>query len=239
MIHGGLRAVLGLSLLAAFGACEGGEIVIFTPVQAGSAGRDTNAGAPGFSGGSGGSSGDSAGTGGIALSGSGGGGEPVGRACQSSDDCDLSWYCEKPGCAAPNGVCVPIPISDDPRFAPVCSCDDRISYWNDTVRQVTRVSASKPGWCQSNAKPCMSGDECGPFGACRLEVHTFDDCKMADKGTGQCWAIPNDCEFAGNPVGGFPCPPLPPGTPPPCLTLCEVLQADMPYLLPLKDLSCQ
>ena len=86
----------------------------------------------------------------------------------------------------------------------------------------------------------MSGDECGPFGACLLQVQTFDACKMADRGTGQCWAIPNDCESIGNPVAGFPCPPLPPGTPPPCLTLCEVLQGDVPYLRPSpKDQSCK
>ena len=140
MMRDRLRALPTLALLVAIGACEGGEIVIFTPAQAGSAGSDASAGALGFSAGSGGSTGDSAGSGGIALSGSGGAGEPVGRPCQSSDDCDLSWYCERAGCAEPNGVCVPIPISDDPRLAPVCDCDDRITYWNDTVRKVARVS---------------------------------------------------------------------------------------------------
>src|SRR4051794_40674760 len=114
MTGGGLRAFLGLSLLAVIGACEGGEVIVFSPAQAGAPG-------PGASGNIGGSSGGLAGSGGT---GSGGvAGNPLDRACQSNDDCDLSWFCQKQACSDATGVCSPIPILDDGRLLPVCGCD--------------------------------------------------------------------------------------------------------------------
>jgi hypothetical protein len=239
MIHGGFRAVPILVLLAGIGACEGGEVVIFAPAQAGSAGS-TTAGFSGMNAGSGGSSGESAGTGGIALSGSGGGADPVARTCQSSNDCDQSWFCDKQDCSDASGVCSPIPSSDDSNFMPVCGCD-RITYWNNSLRQAARVSAAKPGSCSFDALPCTSSSECGPFGVCRQILMDVMECGSDDPGAGQCWAIPNDCASPDDKPVGLPCPP-PPGTPPappPCLTLCEALQADRPYVRLPPKWMCQ
>jgi hypothetical protein len=231
MIRGGLRALLGLALVVAIVACEGGEVIVFSPAQ-GLAGNPAGAG-----GAVAGSSAGLAGTGGSAPGGSSGtGGNPLDRVCQSNDDCDPSWFCQKQECSEPAGVCSPIPILDDSRLLPVCGCD-HITYWNDSLRQVARVSAAQAGPCGADALPCMSGDECGPFGACRQFFSNVADCGMQD-GSGQCWAIPNDCASADDAPVYVPCPP-PPGSPPPdCLTMCQALQSDLPYLLAPRKFDC-
>jgi len=221
-------------LLAAVGACEGGEIVVFSPSPGGSVGNEAGAGAPGA--GAGGSA-ESAGNGGSGLGGSGGVvGSPFDRACQSNLDCDFSWFCQKQDCSALSGLCSPTPALDDARYAPVCGCD-RITYWNDTLRQVARVAAAQFDRCGPDALPCMSGAECGPFGACRQILPDVSFCGSPpgtdagmEAGMGQCWALPNDCATADDKPMYLPCPP-PPGSPAPdCLTLCQALQADRPYL---------
>jgi len=225
MIRRGLGAFLALALLAALGACEGGEIVVFSPAQAGAAGSDASAGMSGVA--HAGAAGSSvlAGNGGSAA---GGAGIP----CQSNADCGLSWFCQKPDCSATAGVCWPLPISEEPQFQPVCGCEDNITYWNETQRQLAGISASTPGQCQSaSAKTCMSSDECGPYGACRQVLPGLNDCGSQQLGPGQCWAIPDDCTSPDDKPVGLPCPP--PGPPqgcPPILTACQALQADRPYI---------
>lgn len=239
MMRRRLRIGSMIALLAAVGACEGGEIVIFAPAQAGSAGHDASAGMSGTTlAGAGGSPAELAGNGGSAPSGWGGEGAALGDPCQSSDDCDLSWYCQKQNCADTAGVCLPIP-TDDPTFLPVCGCDG-VTYWNDSLRQVARISASTPRECQSGAKPCRNGSDCGTFGACRQRLPSVNDCGTSP-GKGQCWAIPNDCTSAGDRPVGLPCPPPPgttPGPPPQCLTLCQALQADRPYVALPQGWDC-
>lgn len=232
MSPGRLRALLGLSLVAAIGACEGGQVVVFVPAEGGSAGSPAGAG-----GAQAGSSAGVAGTGGSALAGLAGmGGNPLDRACQSNDDCDLSWFCEKQDCRDLTGVCSPIPILDDTHLQPVCGCD-RITYWNDTLRQVARVSAARPNWCGPDALHCTSGDECGPFGACRQILPDPSYCG-GSPGTGQCWAIPSDCGSPDDMPQYLPCPP-PPGSPAPdCMTMCQALQAGRPYLQAFKPEYC-
>lgn len=239
----GPRPFLGFLLLAVVGACEGGEIVVFSPAAGGSAGV---AGAS-PSGAVAGSSAGSGGDGGSGLGGSGGvGGNPFDRGCETSKDCDFSWFCQKSDCSAPSGVCSPIPVLDDAHYRPVCGCD-RITYWNDTLRQVARVSAAQVDRCGPDALTCMSSAECGPFGACRQILPDVSFCGSqsgadagadAGAGAGQCWAIPNDCATADDKRMFLPCPP-PPGSPPPdCLTLCQALQADRPYLQAPQKWNC-
>jgi len=231
-------SLLSLALLSVLVACDGGELIVFSPNRPGSAGNDPSlSGAPSMAGTAG--SVTLAGNGGSGPSGSGGiAGDPFDRTCQRAEDCDLSWLCQKQSCSDALGVCTPIPVFDDSRFMPVCGCD-RITYWNDTLRQVARVAASTPGSCQADALPCTNRDDCGPFGACRQILPNINACGMPP-GTGQCWAIPNDCTSADDRPVYLPCPP-PAGSsapPPACLSLCQVLQTDGPYLHAPRNWDC-
>ncbi|HYP77152.1 MAG TPA: hypothetical protein VER12_14385 [Polyangiaceae bacterium] len=236
-----LRALLLLGAFAGMGACDGGDVAIFT------AGRP---GAPGGSAGSSGVSSAIAGGGSSAgalpaagtdatLSGSGGGaGDMVGKLCQSNDDCGSTWLCQKQNCSDVTGVCLPLPLSDDPRLSAVCGCDDR-TYFNDNLRQQRRVSLKYTGECLGDVMTCATSDECGIDGSCSLRVSQISDCSKP--GMGQCWVVPLDCESTLDRPHFLPCPP--PGTqpgsaPPPCLNTCQAVQAGVAYLPVLNKDAC-
>jgi hypothetical protein len=227
MRRAGRSSLFVLASLAALGACEGREIVVFAPVQAGSAGSSPSAGSGGLiAGGSGGSL-DTAGTGGAAANAGAGGGE---KPCQTFEDCGgPSWLCQKRACGDLEGVCSSRPLSDDPKLLPVCGCD-RITYWNDTLRQQYGVPATITlGECRFDALPCMNSAECPEDGTCSQKLLDVRDCP--NPGSGQCWRIPNNCASSEDKPDGLPCPAqVPPGQMPPCLTACQALQANRPYV---------
>jgi hypothetical protein len=238
MIRAGLRSLLALALLAGVGACDGGEIVVFSPAQAGSPGSSASAGASGLAtvagvGGSFGGALDVAGGGGAASSGTGG---IVDNPCRTTSDCDPSWFCEKQDCSAQEGVCNPRPVSDDPVRAPVCDCDRRHSYFNDTLRREFGISASTVGECRAGAQPCRSDDDCPSAlpsvgrGSCSRRLPDFSNCGMP--GTGQCWITPNDCSSTSDTPQFLPCrsPGMVPDGPTPCLTTCQAVQSGLPYV---------
>ncbi len=235
----GVRALWAFaSLVGAVSACEGRDIIVFSPALAGSGGLGGAAGSGGVAAaGSGGSAGGGAGDAGAAASG-GAAGAPT---CQSTSDCDPSWYCAKQSCADSAGYCLPRPISDDSQFAPVCGCEDGITYWNDTLRQVYGISASTPGACQLTALGCNGDIECGTNGTCSHQLPDPSFCGMPGKG--QCWVIPNDCGSADDRQSWLPCSPPPSGgappPPPQCMTTCQALQAGWPYFRRPKDFHCQ
>jgi len=238
-MRAGLYSLLALSLLAGTGACDGGEIVVFSAMQAGSAGTTASAGSGGSAtvGGAGGGFGAApaaAGSGGAATSGAGGG-DAVGNPCKTSADCDSAWFCQKQTCSDAAGVCLPLPVSDDPQLAAVCGCDHR-TYFNDTLRQQRRISASTPNQCGSDVRTCMFNGECGTDGSCSHQTAQISDCSMP--GLGQCWVVPNDCESTSEKPRWLPCPPpgTQPGAPlPPCLTTCQAIQSGLGYLHAPKD----
>jgi len=238
----GWGLLLALAWLGGAGACDGGEIVVFSPAQAGSASVTASAGSGGLatvagSSGSAGAALATAGNGGATTSGAGGGaGDTVDSPCRTTDDCDPAWLCQKQDCADPDGVCLPRPVSDDPMRKPVCGCD-HVTYWNDTLRQQYGISASTAGECRSGAKRCLSSDDC-PNGSCSQMLP--DPSRCGTPGTGQCWIIPNECASSDEP-GGLPCPPPgPPGSlpPPPCLTTCQALKARRPYVRLPPSYTC-
>jgi hypothetical protein len=236
--HVGLRSLWVLAFFSGSLACEGREIVVFSPAQAGSPALGGEAGAAGSAGSSAGSPG-AAGSGGSLASG-GEGGDTVDQPCQTTDDCDPSWYCAKQSCSDAGGYCLPRPIFDEPQLRPVCGCEDHITYWNDTLRQANGISASTPGACQVAALACTSGAACGPKanGTCSLQLPDPNACAMP--GTGQCWVIPHDCAATSDKAAWLACPPPgQPGPPPTCLTTCEAMQAGSPYVRAPKDFHCQ
>jgi hypothetical protein len=238
-----------LSILAlSLGACEGRDVVVFSASQGGTAGIRSSAAAggpgtlAGAAGGLGGSP-ETAGSGGAVSAAGGSGGDTVDKPCRSSADCDPSLYCEKLNCSASEGVCLPRPLMDDPRPLAVCGCEDNKTYWNDTLRQRSRISASTSGPCTSGARQCFKSDDCCSasddcsLAACSVQLPKVTFC--ATPGMGQCWVIPKDCASADDEAVGLPCPPPgPPGPPPPCLTLCQALQARRPYVSLPSSYNC-
>ncbi|HEY3254470.1 MAG TPA: hypothetical protein VGJ91_10990 [Polyangiaceae bacterium] len=234
MIRVVVRCTLALALLVGVDACDGGEIVVFSTAEAGSAGSVSGAGSGGVSSGAGAGalagSLNAAGDGGIVTSGGGsGGGGPVDKPCQTIADCDPSWLCQKQFCSDPQGVCLPLPVSEDPLLSPVCGCDHK-TYWNDTLRQTFGIPASTMGECRSGAQPCSSSDECGSNGACSQKLPNPNACAMP--GSGQCWVTPTDCAADSEKPHWLPCTAqgVPPNSPPPaCLTTCQALQSGSAY----------
>ena len=240
MIRAGGCLLLALALPAGVGACDGTEVVVFSTAQAGLAGSNVSADAGDLAGAGFGGSLGPPGSGGAGTSGTLGAGGSVDKPCQTTDDCDPAWFCQKQTCSDPAGVCLPRPVSDDPVRAPVCGCD-HITYFNDTLRQQYGISAIlSDSECKSGAMTCVSNDGCGPNGSCSKKLSNVSDCGMP--GMGQCWITPNDCAFTNDQPHWQACPP-PPGTPsgppPRCLTTCEAVQSGLPYLPLSRGFACQ
>jgi len=242
MIQSRVRTLAALTLLAAAAACDRGDVVVFAAIQAGTAGLDASAGSGGDAGTAGasdGRGGSAAGSAGAPSSGaSGNGGEPGDKPCQTADDCGgLTWLCQRQNCGDTLGVCLPRPVSDDPLRAPVCGCD-RITYFNDTLRQQYGISSSRQGECKGDALPCDTSDDCGPGGSCSHRLPGFSACSVP--GTGQCWVAPNDCSSTSDKPHFLSCPPpgAPPGPKPACLTTCQALQSGDPYVPMPPDYVC-
>jgi len=226
-------ALVACLVLFGVGACDGGEIVVFSAIQAGAAGTSTMAGSGGLPR-DGGAAGDGAGgltelagNGGGGLGGSGGGGGDADKPCQSSDDCDPSWLCQKRDCADVGGVCLPRP-SDDPVRKPVCGCDN-ITYWNDALRQQRGIPALlATSECRFGVRGCMSDAECGTGNICNRRLPDVSACSKP--GTGQCWAVPSDCTGTSDNPHLLPCPPPPNSPQPACITTCQAMNSGAPYL---------
>ena len=235
-------SLLVCALLAGVGACDSGEIVVFSAVRAGSGGENALAGLGGLAAAAGdGHAGAPTAAGSGGMSGGGGsGGDSVDIPCQSNVDCGPAWYCQKQSCASLSGVCVPNESEDeDPVAALVCDCEG-ITYWNDTLRKLRGVSASTSGACGAAAKPCMTDQTCGsdPGVRCVRNLRDFNDC--ANPGTGQCWVVPSTCSVSGDKADRLPCPPPGPiSGPPPCLTLCLAINSHYPFFKRrADDLNC-
>jgi len=237
-----------LAFVAGIGACDAGEVVVFSPSPGGSGGNHLGgvggAGAPTFGGSpAAGSGGGGLGGGGLGGGGSGGsGGDTVDKPCHTTSDCEPTWYCQKQDCSATAGVCLPRPNTDDPVRLPVCGCEDNLTYWNDTLRQKRGISASMPGECKFGVIGCTSDEACGSDTSanasmrCSRKLPTVNACGMP--GSGQCWVVPSDCTGSSDRSRFLPCPP-PPGSPiPPCMTTCQAMNSGSPYLDKPQNFDC-
>jgi hypothetical protein len=232
--------VLGLGLCG----CDSGEIVIFSPAQAGAAGLGGSAG--------GGAAGTSAGTAGAAPGGSGGssdiggggstigGGGAMNPTCLSKMDCDPSSFCSKQSCADAQGVCMLLPFPDPTSSEHVCGCDDHITYWNDSLRQYFGVSASTPGVCSPDQKNrCIRPQDCPVRGASSCAHLLPPDGACDDKlSPGQCWVTPIECSKSDSPQNLI-CPPPGSGLQPKCATTCQAIQASVPFTQVPVGQTCQ
>jgi hypothetical protein len=234
--------VRGLGLAAALVACEGRELTVFdvtAPAPLAGAGAGSSgagaAGAPvGGSAGSGGTGGviSSGGTGG-GVDGTPDGGDPSfasagRRPCADDDDCGDSWVCEKRGCDAPLGQCVPWPplCFDDP--LPVCGCDG-ITYWNDCVRlkSLPHPQLSSFGPCRETARACDSGDDCGaPYASCS---HLMGPGQLCSHGAGSCWVLPPQCVAGSDQKKWRECRPPDSGLPGTCRDTCTAIATGRPH----------
>jgi hypothetical protein len=215
--------------------CDGSDIVVFV-ANGGSAGAMTSAGAGGA--GSGGipTVAGTAGSAGLAVGGgsagdgaSGVGGDSSGYSCKSNADCPGSaWLCGKSSCSDAEGICEPRPFDCEANHAPVCGCDG-ITYWNDCLRKQRGEPTGSMGSCGANAKSCNSPADCGG-GDCAKLLQNLDAC--GQPGRGVCHVTPPECLVVPESRWWTRCPPPGGGSgdPGPCLTTCQAVQTDQPYV---------
>jgi hypothetical protein len=232
---------LAVSLLA----CDGGEIAIFSAQPGGAAGMSGTSGSSGVAGSALGGAGDS--TAGAPAGGAGGAGAEAGGSsgvstdpvCQTSNDCEISYYCSKRSCEDAQGFCLPRPF-EEAIEQPVCGCD-HITYWNDSLRQRYGISASTMGPCDVDAATC--GHDAT---RCATDVascsHFLSPTQMCGQppGSGQCWVTPSDClDDVGGPQFQI-CPP-PGGTgsmPQGCVSKCQAIQSGHPFVALPHGANC-
>lgn len=230
-------------------ACEGRELSVFelpgkagagsTADFAGSVGTDKGGSAAGVSNaGSGG--GGAAGAGGAAGGGAGGslGGSTVTSAgmagaagagapvpCVSDQDC-AGWICDKPGCQATSGICVPYPPVCPADLKPVCGCDG-VTYWNDCIRLKSGAQVAGPDVCRGTACACEVASDCNvPYASC---AHLIGPGEMCGHAMGSCWVLPPQCGPSADSKMWRECKPPDPGVPPKCLDTCEAIATEHSY----------
>jgi hypothetical protein len=228
------RGALFAIALLVFG-CEGSEVAIFATSAAGSAGSSGESGSS-TSAGSAGFLGSSGGAGGNTFSVPDGGLEAGPPPCTATSDCPgPGWLCTKDGCAAIDGVCVPVPVFCPADALPVCGCDDHVAYWNDCVRQQAGERASSSGECGEGARVCDSSVDCPADATCSHLLPPASSCSQP--GSGNCWVTPFGCPEAEGSGGNtaedtrrwMPCGPPGGGGPPPCISTCQAIQAGRAY----------
>lgn len=244
-------------------ACEGREIAVFElPAlvagdagTSGLAGSTSGAGVGGMGGGaatsgssSGGSSsgGSSAGGGALATSG-GAAGEGIGNdaggfgsgggppRCGADSDCMPGWLCEKQGCDALTGVCVPWPVFCPPNPAPVCGCDG-VTYWNDCIRLQSHARLAAFDQCRATACTCEVGADCMvPYASCS---HLLPPGEMCGHGMGACWVLPPQCQPSADSKMWRECKPPDVGELPGCLDTCQAIASEHSYAELHRNEAC-
>lgn len=210
------------------GALAGGDMAGFMPLAGDSSGGMAASGAGGMAQGNAGGGG-TAGTAGTA----GGGGTPSGMPCSTDDDCE-GWFCEKVGCDAPTGVCVPRPVFPPPEPEPVCGCDG-VTYWNDDIRRWFGTSLAAPGECGATARACEFGSDCEvPYDSASCS-HLVSPGEGCDYGKGTCWVLPPRCVDTGDPMIWRLCRPSDAEPPPPCVDTCMAIRSERPHAVPYHD----
>jgi hypothetical protein len=153
----------------------------------------------------------------------------TGDACGGRDDkeCPAGSYCERLRCGE-RGTCVTPPQMCDGNSNPVCSCDGKITYFNDCLRKIRKVTASTPGECTKPGTGCSPfGRPCPPgLGAVCFVLSEFEEnaCTFSMASVGKCWIVPDRCPADRSGGERFQvCGPA--GPEGECLTSCEAVKS--------------
>lgn len=248
--------------------CDGRELTVFNVPGGGSAGMLTNvaqggssnggggAGVAGVVGSTSGAGGSAAGSGGSDVmnsNGSGNGsmaGAPYGngggmggapgtmpKPCMDDTDCG-GWICDKDGCDATTGVCVPYPFFCSPDPQPVCGCDG-VTYWNDCIRlqSTPHTQLAQREQCHASACTCEQTSDCDvPYASCAHLMGPNETCGSHTMGA--CWVLPPACGPNNDLKRWRECKP-PDGSPPgACVDTCQAVRSERPYALLHRGETC-
>jgi hypothetical protein len=153
--------------------------------------------------------------------------EPVPRFCGNSQDCELGEFCAKRTCNSPGGVCQRAPLScDDAGVNPVCGCD-KLTYFNDCLRQRNGVNLARtsecrePRLCGGSREPCPSDSYCA-----RLYPPNVSACE--EDFPGVCWVLPTECDADSPSTDRYRRCDDPSGA---CVDRCRAIRTEVSYVV--------
>jgi hypothetical protein len=154
----------------------------------------------------------------------------VARPCIVNRDCPASYMCGRVQCAAPTGRCEPLPLVCSEVSGPICGCDG-VTYWNDCVRRLAKVSSSAAGECYDAPALCGGKDNRAcPANTYCAHVSPVGVCDPMEPG--RCWGMPTTCP-TGVKIGTYNC--AAPQEPANCVGLCAAIKSELPHVLSAAD----
>jgi hypothetical protein len=114
---------------------------------------------------------------------------PGSHKCADDGDCHGDEFCARATCEDEFGRCEHPATYCDGTHAPTCGCDG-ITYWNDCLRRLRRVSAAAAHECFEGELACNGPGTC-PTGASCARISPSPDTCLESPGT--CWVLPPSC----------------------------------------------